>query len=236
MGGRWDLLVGVAVVTAVLLIWAAWYYTDSAFKDNLVRFDALSTAATAVGSFLAFIVLVIYTRETYLLRKRSEEQVAAAQLQMENQQRPVVVFELSNAEVALGTPLQLSPPSLRNVGPGPAFNISIGTVKANGHALEFDGVPALLSGATSAVTFYLSANGQRSGLSRCLSNLAHEVTSGTFPSPFRVIVKFDGLSGHYETTHDVLYGGRSVYTTFLGISAAQLPGKEFPDLSLHGLV
>jgi hypothetical protein len=62
------LIVGLLVMAAVV------FYGLSLSDDDVVsRFNAAASAATAVGGFLAFVVLVIYTVQTYRLRIATEK-------------------------------------------------------------------------------------------------------------------------------------------------------------------
>jgi hypothetical protein len=141
---RWlDFICVFLTLGALGALYLAWRYTERAQVSNgnpaLDRFTALGTAASAIGSFSAFLLLVFYTRETYLLRKRSEDQV-------EIQIRPVVILWL-DISTPTGSYLE-DPLQFRNVGPGPAFNVAASTIADPPREYQLEAVSVLLPNQT----------------------------------------------------------------------------------------
>jgi hypothetical protein len=82
------------------------------------KLGSVATAVAAFGGLIGLVVLVVYTRETFLLRKTAQDQVGETQKQTEQSLMPIVVLDTGwsgDRGVFL----------LRNTGKGPALNTSM---------------------------------------------------------------------------------------------------------------
>jgi heme exporter protein D len=120
--------VAVGVISAALVVYARSLTTDF----DIQRFNASATALAAVAGILAFVVLVVYTKETYKLRTVAQQQVREAQIQNETAIRPILGFDISERQQVVWAGLETSNETtqtvndafvMRNLGLGPAFNI-----------------------------------------------------------------------------------------------------------------
>ena len=148
------------IIIGLLVFVAVWSYGQSLTEDPAIqRFGAIATAIAAVGGFLAFVILVFYTIETRLLRKATEEQ-------LEGGIKPVLLFEISSAERKLGEAMNLTTFHLKNVGPGPAFNVRVAPIVGDGVQLDVDDIPLIESKGTKVIDWFIAQDGKRSGMSR----------------------------------------------------------------------
>lgn len=203
----WSAAVVIAAfIGAAIAIRLAWIYATSAAVEpgqgDLDRFTAFSTATAAIGSIFAFVVLIIYTRETLLLRRTSERQLEATY-------RPILVFSLASADSDLGQSMKLQAPHIANVGLGPAFQVTIQTMKGrDGEEVEFrlPSGPYVEAYTQVQLEAHILQYGQATGMSRSLSLLADLFQRGTFPEEMTVCVKCDSVSDkEYRTYHRVHY-------------------------------
>ena len=208
-------IVGALLMASFLILLLATCLASSGRSDPEIQRTA--NQVTAIASVLGLLVLVVYTTETYLLRKTAEAQV-------ETQTMPVVLFDLASESPEVGQPMRLNQPRLRNIGKGPAFEISVRKIfGANETSLEFQDMPMSLIEAQRDIcpSFLIAESGQYGGMSTQLSLLRDLFEQGKLPACFRVEVDFKSLSGtRYQTRHQVIYDSQSkqVRTTFLKIS------------------
>lgn len=224
---RFGVVVAAASLGAAVLIYRAWLYTDSVTvqsgQGSLDRFTALSTAAAAIGGIFAFVVLVIYTRETYLLRKTAEQQLEAAE-------KPVLLFGLSSKDSQLAQPIELLKPTVRNIGSGPAFNVVVEPMKGKGVEVEFQ-LPngSYIEGKQQLpLKFSITQDGQAGGMAEYLPLLADLIQKDEFPADMIVTVQFDSISGKkYRSRNRVRYDAmKKLVSTGLVPPVEELTRKE----------
>ena len=163
---------GVSIGTiaiGLLILVAVSAYGQSLNGDAAIqRFIAIATAVAAVGGFLASVILVFYTIETRMLRKATEEQ-------LEGSIKQVLLFEFSSAERKLGEAMNLTTFHIKNIGLGPAFNVTAGPIVGKGVQVEIKAIPLIESKDTKPIDLSIVQNGQRSGMSKKPSLLAHHI-------------------------------------------------------------
>lgn len=94
----------VTIATAVASAAIAWHYgQEMSDPTSLQKFGNSATAVAAVMGFVGVVVLVVYTRETYLLRVTAQEQ-------NENAVKPILLFILSSTLLRLGVLCDLRTP------------------------------------------------------------------------------------------------------------------------------
>lgn len=205
----------VSTVAAVIVLGAAAVRYERRFSDiEIQRQGNMGTVVTAVVGLVGLFVLTVYTWETSLLRRAQEQQT-------ENLIKPVLRFDLSSKERGLAMPMDLAAPSIKNVGKGPAFNISVSPLVSDGVKVDMDGVPLIEANGEVGLTFSISQDGQYSGMSRQISELRYLIEGKKLAAPITVDVECDGLSRkHYRTSHEIRYYSyeKRVQTKFLGIS------------------
>jgi hypothetical protein len=199
-------------ITAVVLV-----YVHQLSEADVQRLGKIGTAIAAVAGFLGFIVLVVYTRETFLLRLAAEEQ-------NEINTKPVLRFDLSTKEVAVGEEMKLANMDLKNVGAGPAFNVKVMPILGDGVKMEVEEQPELtLIEAKGQVDlkFLISQDGIRSGMSGRDTRLMDLIKRGKFPAKMPVTVEYNGLSRDklFRTLHEIRYeaGAKRLRTSFCGL-------------------
>lgn len=202
--GSVDASIIVAFFVTVFVIVLAWRYTDSvaltAAQGDLDRFTALSTATAAIGSFFAFVVLALYTRETYLLRRATERQLEAAS-------RPLLILVLCSTPRQLSSPMILEDLLIRNIGTGPAFNISIDKLIGDGVAVEFQlpNTAYIEEKESVGITPLIFQNSQLNGISELVSLLASLFERNKFCDQI-VTIQFESIHGKaYHSKHRVQY-------------------------------
>jgi len=165
---------------------------------TIERLGSIGTVVAAWVGLVGVIVLFMYTREAFLLRKTAEQQ-------NENAVRPILLFELSSNYADGGSQMQLADPALRNIGSGPALNITIKPIEANGIVVGFTDVP-LLEVRGKPILTYIVQGGERNGVSRFTPLLASLVMSGKLPQQMTTSVEFDSVTGkRYRTVHNIDY-------------------------------
>ena len=119
--------------------------------------------------------------------------------------------------------MKLADPALRNIGCGPAFNITIKPIEAKGIVVGFTDVPLLDVSRKSILTLDIVQGGERTGVSRFTPLLASLVVSGKLPQKMTASVEFDSITGkRYRTVHNIDYDAdtKSLQTRFQHIEEA----------------
>jgi hypothetical protein len=191
----------IASVSAIFLIpLIVWSLPDRQLQ-HLAR---IAGFAAAFADVFGIIVLIVYARETYLLRKTAEKQLATAE-------KPMIVFGLTSADYQLGTPMKLLEPTIRNIGSGPAFNVVIEPMKGSGVEVQFrlPNVPYIDTKQTLPLRPFITQDGQANGLSGWLSLLEDLISTGRVPADSIIGVKFDSSSGmKYQSRNRIRYDPR----------------------------
>lgn len=191
------------------------FYAEFLADTRLSRFSAQVTGATALGGFLAFLALVVYTRETYHLRLAAEHQVEATS-------KAVLVLRVASAATPSEIHRRIDPISLTNVGTGPAFSILVDSLKGGDVEVEMRLSPSLVvkAGEQVSLTFCILQGGTTNGMSRSMALLVDLFTRQSWPQSQNVGVTFESISGmRYRTQHAVTnqWSGRQVETSYQGI-------------------
>jgi hypothetical protein len=183
--------------------------------DALIqRHSNLGTALAALGGVVGVLVLILYTKETYLLRKAAEQQT-------EDIVKPVLLIEFVSIDVGLTVPLQLKYPTIANEGVGPAFNVRIQPLIGRGVLLEFGDVRLLGVGKSSQLDFTIVQDGQISGFARDLTLLGDYFgREGAFADRMTMAIDCISITGKcYRTVHEIAITrtAKRVATAYLGI-------------------
>lgn len=205
----------VAATSAVVLALELAVCEQRSSDIELQRFGNIGTSVAAVAGFVGLLVLIVYTRETFLLRKTAEDQ-------NETNIKPVVTLDVSTIEVGLGQPLSFAPLRLKNIGTGPAFNVKAKPIVGNGVEMRIRDVPLLGANESCVIAFTILQAGQPCANSLEEPLLREHLERGNFPQQMTVELKCDGLSGRrYRTLHEITYAphARAVRTSFQRIEA-----------------
>src|SRR5260370_39247063 len=89
---------------------------------------AIASIVTTAVTTATLIVLIWYTVETQRLRRE-------AQRQNENSTMPIVMFQ---SVYVRGQNITVSRPVIRNLGSGPAFNVSVSPITLSGRTVTFE--------------------------------------------------------------------------------------------------
>lgn len=209
----------VAVILAPALVWAVF---GSSTDSQVQRHGAIGTLMAAVSGVIGIVVLIVYTRETYLLRKTAERQLEAAE-------KPVLLFGLSSTDFQLGTPMELLEPTIRNIGQGPAFNVVIEPMKGEGVEVQFrlPNVPYIEGKQQLPLQLFITQDGRANGMSGWLSLLADLIRRNKFPTDMTVTVQFDTIAGKtYRSRNRVQYDPTArLVSTGLVPPAEEVNGK-----------
>jgi len=106
---EYGIAIGIIIVVIALCI-CAWCYCQSLSNDAAIqRLNASAAAVAAIGAVFAFLILVVYTIETRLLRIASDEQ-------LEGGIKPVVLLEIASGDYVVGERTSIKTPQFRNIG------------------------------------------------------------------------------------------------------------------------
>lgn len=191
----------VTVIAALLVVGCPLVYvgcTAGLPNSEIQRHSQLATTAAALGGVIGVLVLVFYTKETYLLRK-------VAELQTENTVRPLILFNIVSMNVPLGTPMQLEPLAVVNVGAGPAFNVAINPLSGRDVQVAFATVRLVPAQEKQALDFTIMQGGTKNGMAKQLALLDDLFRRpDTFPDSMNAVVEFDSITGkRYRTFHEI---------------------------------
>jgi hypothetical protein len=109
-----------------------------------------------VVNFLVGIVILVYTRETWILRKEAQRQNDRAVV-------PIVTLE-SASDLPLregGTNMASVKTVIRNLGLGPAFNIEIDALERPSTRIRFMPTPSLAAGSREPVEMDIQEDGKQ---------------------------------------------------------------------------
>ena len=205
----------VAAAFAIVLALSAVIYVQYSPSTELQRLGSIGAAVAAATGFVGLLVLIVYTRETFLLRRTAENQ-------NENGIKPIVTLDVSTNEVDLGQPLSFAPIRFKNIGTGPAFNVTTKPIVGSGVEMRIQDVPLLEANEACVLAFTILQAGQPCPNGLALQLLRHHLQEGNFPAQMTVEMECDGLSGkRYRTLHEITYDfkAKRVRTSFQGIEA-----------------
>lgn len=178
-------IVAIAVVCCGAVVLYVCKQSDIA---TIQRIASIGAIVAAITGFVALMVLVIYTRETYLLR-------VTAELQLESSIQPLVLLEILAEERPIGEPPVIQNLQLRNIGAGPAFGAIVAPINGHELSLSVSDVPLIEAGECQIVTATIvyACNEKRSG-EFALAILGDALFKGKFPSDPSVLVDFRSIS------------------------------------------
>jgi len=183
----------VMTLTVGIGIWVCGQKIDNTTAQ---QWEGIAAAETALASCVGLLTLVIYTRETFLLRKVAEAQNEALVM-------PVVIprFSLKDSQ-----PHDTSQLDAKNIGQGPAFNVCILPISWNGLKVVFEEIAMIESGAQSPAPFLISQESEYGGYARQPVLLAQLIKRPEFPPQTVVVIECRSLSGErYRTIHQIHY-------------------------------
>jgi len=201
------LTAGIVAVASVTI----WIYASNLRDAHVLRISSIGNLITMVVGFIGLIVLVVYTKETYLLRRAAEEQT-------ENGIKPVIRLTISSREVGLAENMAIETMALTNVGMGPAFNVAVSPISGIDVKLQFDVMPIIESRETVRLAFHILQSGEYNGMSRQVTLLEHLMQKGNFPEEMKVTAEFESVSGQwYRALHQVRnpIGKKQLQTLFI---------------------
>jgi hypothetical protein len=195
---EYGIAIGIIIVVIALCI-CAWCYCQSLSNDAAIqRLNASAAAVAAIGAVFAFLILVVYTIETRLLRIASDEQ-------LEGGIKPVVLLEIASGDYVVGERTSIKTPQFRNIGMGPAFSVAVEPIVGGQNCtLRIDSVPLIESRGTVPAVWSAVENNQPSGMAHVDAFLDNLFATGKFPDGTRVTVTCKGLSGKRYRLHQVI--------------------------------
>jgi hypothetical protein len=190
-----------AVASGVLLAVAAVLYGFGLSDTNGQKLVSAATAVAAVVGFVGLLVLVVYTRETFLLRKVAEDQ-------NESTIRPIVRLDFHSTNDKSTDPLELVF-RLENVGSGPALKVSVQPIVSSGHDIDIKILEESLIESKCSVPCRMVQGGSYiPGKDRTLYFVGLDV-GNKFPESLPATIEFQSLSGRrYRTSHEILWDKR----------------------------
>ena len=183
---------------------------------TIERYSSIGTVVAAWIGFVGLVVLLVYTREAFLLRKTAEQQ-------NENAVRPIVLLDLSPEDSVLGGIMKLKDAALRNIGNGSAFDVAVKPITSGEVAVEFIDVPLLEMKEHRPLKFEIIENGQKNGVSTWTVKLTCLIVGKKLPQKITASVEFDSITGkRYRTVHNIDYDAdtKSLQTRFQHIEEA----------------
>ena len=205
-----------AIIVSVALSFALAACGVRSSGTTIERYSSIGTVVAAWIGFVGLVVLLVYTREAFLLRKTAEQQ-------NENAVKPIVLLDLSSEDSALGGTMKLKDPALRNIGNGSAFDIAVKSLTSGEVAVEFIDMPLLEVKEHRPLKFEIVENGQKNGVSTWTVKLTSLIVGKKLPQKITASVEFASITGkRYRTLHNISYDdkAKSLRTSFQRIEEA----------------
>lgn len=192
----WWFAIGT-ISLGVLLAVAAVVYGLGLPDTNGQKLGSVATAVAAVESFIGLVVLVVYTRETFLLRKVAEDQ-------NEGNIKPLVRLDFHSTNDGLDLVFQLE-----NIGIGPALQVKVQSILSSKHAIDIRILEESLIQSKGSVSCRIEHNGYYIvSKDSMLYSIEHDVQT-KFPESLPATIEFQSLSGRrYRTSHEILWDKR----------------------------
>jgi hypothetical protein len=167
-------------------------------NTDLQKIGSICTVVTALVGIVGVGVLVIYTRETFILRKAAEEQ-------NETDLMPVLRLDLHSTNDKSTDPLDIVF-QIENIGYGPAVRASVQPIVSPSHKIDIRILEDSLIQERTAVRCRMEQNGSYiPGKDRTLYFLKLDVQN-KFPESLFSAIEFQSLSGRrYRTHHEILW-------------------------------
>jgi hypothetical protein len=203
------------VAVGILLAVAAAVYGFRLSDSDGQKLGGVATAVGAVAGFIGLVVLVVYTRETFLLRKVAEEQ-------NEGNIKPIVRLDFHSTNDKSTDPTLDLVFRLENVGIGPALKVSVQPIVSSAHNIDIRILEESLIESKGSVQCRMEQNGSYiPGKDRTLYFVGLDIQN-KFPESLPAAIEFQSLSGRrYRTTHEILWDKRekSLRTELRGYEA-----------------
>jgi hypothetical protein len=190
----------VAAVALVVLLAVAAVLCGFGLSDtNGQKLVSAATAAAAVVGFVGLLVLVAYTRETFLLRKVAEEQ-------NESTIRPIVRLDFYSTNDKSTDPTLELVFRLENVGTGPALKVNVQRIVSRAHDIDIKILEESLIQSKDSVPCRIQQGGSYiPGKDRTLYLVGLDI-GNKFPGSLPATIEFQSLSGRrYRTSHEILW-------------------------------
>jgi len=210
-----------SIIVSVFIVTAVFLYGQSLTTDAAIqRFNATATAIAAVAGLLAFVVLILYTVETYNLRRVAQQQVEVAQQQVREAQiqnetaiKPILSFDVAERKQVAGVDLETLEETLwtvndafvvRNLGSGPAFNIE---TRCDSDDVQLDLVPTILGqGQTVPVGIRVFAETPEQKTFAAVSRIRPLFERGKLPERIEIRLTCESTNRtHHETRFALVY-------------------------------
>jgi hypothetical protein len=187
------------VALGVLLAVAAVVYELTLSDTDGQKLGGVATAVAAVAGFIGLVVLVVYTRETFLLRKVAEEQT-------EGNIKPIVRLDFHSTNDKSTDPTLDLVFRLENVGIGPALKVSVQPIVSSAHNIDIRILEESLIESKGSVQCRMEQNGSYiPGKDRTQYFVGLDIQN-KFPESLPAAIEFQSLSGsRYRTTHEILW-------------------------------
>ncbi len=199
--GKYGVAILLFTIVLALCIGAGCYVQSLTDCAAIQRFSAIATAAAAIGGIAASLALVIYTIETQLLRKASEEQLEVSKEQLEGSMMPVVLLEIVSENRDGDQPPSVKKQQFRNIGTGPAFDVTVEPVAGRSEwVLSIEGVHVIESNGTVPAVCSV----RQDVLHGHAGDVAERFANDNFPHGTQMIVKCRGLSGRGYYSHHLI--------------------------------
>lgn len=198
-----SLLFAIGTVTVGILLAVAAVVWGLRLSDiDCQKLGGVATAVAAVAGFIGLVVLVVYTRETFLLRKVSEEQT-------EGNIKPIVRLDFCSTNDQSTDPTLELVFRLENVGMGPALKVSVQPIVSSAHNIDIRILEESLIQSKGSVQCRMEQNGSYiPGKDRTLYFVGLDIQN-KFPESLPATIEFQSLSGRrYRTTHEILWDKR----------------------------
>lgn len=215
MSTKSSLAISCAIVVAALVaVGCLAWWAQVHGGPTLEKWSGIGSAASAVVGIFTLIVIVVYTRETFLLRIAADEQ-AEAQL------RPVVLVEIAAPPSPRSCPIAIRTTKIQNAGVGMAFNVRVEALRCRDAEVEFTPPANLPAGETAPLEFEILRGGERNGCSTLPNLFGHLFEAAVLPPEISCAVTYESLSGRrYRTTQRIVFSDdRSVVTRFCKLEA-----------------
>ncbi len=205
----------VAVIIAALAIGLAVFFElRLSERDTVERLGNIGAVEAAIAGFFALLVLVVYTRETFLLR------LSAGQ-QLEGSIRPVVLLEITTEKVG-PDPLAVRSIQLKNVGSGSAFDVRTAPLLATDTRFEIPIIPLIeanTSQTPEVIATGLDGSNRQAGQAFVLSLLEHAICKAKLPPNLSVSIGFRSLSGNSYRVNQKInnFDGQSIRIDFISM-------------------
>jgi hypothetical protein len=162
---------------------------------TLADWSAIAQIALSLLTFSTLCILIWYTIETSRLRREAQTQNEAINL-------PVLVMDFATSDDSKGKSHDL--PTVKNIGRGPAFDVTIERLAMKDVVVEFESLPLVEAGAERLVP--LTVQEGKSSLDPSIISFLKLVENAALPQTITVKTQCRSLTGtQYSAEHELLY-------------------------------